>query len=81
MIPVIVLDLLSIGFALASAWLWYQASRTRLKRLSRHEEPDAADLNRLIVALNRAQILNARAALTTACAVVFAAIRFALDLV
>ena len=40
---------------------------------------DAADINRLVTALNRTQILNARAALSTAIATVLAGIRLALS--
>ena len=64
--------------ALASAWLWWKASRPRLRRVSRHEELNAADLNRIITALNRTQILNSRAALATALAAVFGAARLML---
>jgi hypothetical protein len=60
------LDLLIVGAALASAWLWYMASRHRVRRISRHEALDAADINRLVTALNRTQILNSHAALATA---------------
>jgi hypothetical protein len=79
MVVVIVLDLFIVGFATASAWLWYVASRQRVRRVSRHEVLDAADINRVVIALNRTQILNARAALTTGCAAILAAIRFILD--
>lgn len=65
--------------ALASGWLWWLASRQRIRRISRHEELDAADLNRIVTALNRTQILNSRAALTTAAAAVFAVIRLLLN--
>ena len=69
------LDFLTIGFALASGWLWLAASRRRLRRVSRHETLDAADYNRIITALNRTQILNSRAALATAVAAFLAALR------
>lgn len=39
--------------ALAAAWLWYRASATKLRRVSRFEELNAADLNRLVVAMKR----------------------------
>jgi hypothetical protein len=58
---VVVLDLLIVAAALASAWLWFIASRHRVRRVSRHEVLDAADINRIVTALNRTQILNARA--------------------
>lgn len=34
-----------------------------LRRVSRREELDAADINRLVVVINRTQLLNRRAAL------------------
>jgi hypothetical protein len=72
------LDVLIVGAALASAWLWWAAGRHRVRRISRHEELDAADINRLVTALNRTQILNSRAALATALAAVLAALRVCL---
>ncbi len=68
-----------IAAALMSAWMWWKASRQRMRRISRREELDAADINRLVTALNRTQILNARAALSTAVATVLAGIRLALS--
>lgn len=76
----IVIDLSIVGFAMASAWLWWASSRHRVRRVSRREELDASDINRLVVALNRTQTLNARAALTTFCAGALAAVRMAVDL-
>lgn len=76
-----VLTTLDLGIgaaALVSAWFWWAASRQRLRRISRDEALDAADFNRMVVALNRAQILNARAALATAVAAGLAALRIAL---
>jgi hypothetical protein len=79
MTTVQILDLLSVACALASSWFWYVASRSRVRRVSRREEPDAADLNRLVTALNRTQILNARAAMMTAAAAFLVALRFGVD--
>jgi hypothetical protein len=76
---ILVLDLLIVCASLAAAWLWRAASRQRVRRISRLEVLDAADINRLVTALNRTQILNARAALTTAAAAVMAAFRVCLD--
>jgi hypothetical protein len=70
-----ILDVLIVGSALVSGWLWWRASRQRVRRISRFETLDAADVNRIVIALNRTQALNARAALTTALAAVFAALR------
>lgn len=75
-----VLDILIIAAALTSSWLWWSASRNRVRRISRREVLDAADINRLVIALNRAQILNARAALATAVAAVLTAARLGLSM-
>ena len=72
------LDLLIIAAALASAWLWWAASRHRVRRISRDEVLDAADINRLVTALNRTQILSSRAALATALAAALAGLRLLL---
>lgn len=72
------LDLLIAGAALASGWLWWTASRHRVRRISRDEVLDAADINRIVTALNRTQILSSRAALATAVAAVLAALRVCL---
>ena len=72
------LDLLTVGAALAAPWLWWAASRHRVRRISRDEVLDAADINRIVTALNRTQILSARAALATALAAVSAALRVCL---
>lgn len=73
------IDLLIVGGTLASAWLWWASGRRRVRRVSRHEVLDAADINRLVTALNRTQILNSRAALATACVALLAALRFCLN--
>jgi HAMP domain-containing protein len=71
----LVLDLMIALAACLSAWFWWVASRQRVRRISRTEELDAGDMNRIVTALNRTQILNARAALFTALAAVSAAAR------
>lgn len=76
---VFALDLLIIAAAFASAWLWWLASRNRVRRISRNEVLDAADINRLVIALNRTQILSARAALATALAALLAALRLVVN--
>ncbi len=63
--------------AFVASWLWYRASGRRLRRVSRREELDAGDINRIVTAINRAQILNMQAALATAVAAAIAALRFA----
>lgn len=74
------LDILIIVTAVLAAWFWYQAGRRRLRRISRFEALDAADLNRIITVFNRSSILNARAALATAASALCLALRFAVDL-
>lgn len=74
-----ILDGAIVVTALLSAWLWWRASAQRLRRVSRHEELDAADINRMVTALNRMQIFGARAALTTAIAAALAGLRMVLS--
>ena len=74
------IDFAIVAAALASAWLWWKASTQRIRRISRNEELDAGDINRIVTALNRAQILNSRAALATAVAAFFAGVRIAIGL-
>jgi fumarate reductase subunit C len=76
---VLTLDLVALVAALAAAWFWYLASGRRLRRISRDETLDAADINRIVIAINRNQILNSRAALAAAVAALLAAVRFGLD--
>ena len=76
----LILDGLIIVTIFASAVLWFLASRNRLRRISRHEVLDSADINRIVTTMNRTQILNSRAALATALSALFAAIRVARDL-
>ncbi|WPZ32455.1 hypothetical protein T8K17_14520 [Thalassobaculum sp. OXR-137] len=61
-----ILELLAIAAALLAAWYWYRAGDRPPRRISGDEELDAADLNRIVVALHRAAILNRRAALASA---------------
>lgn len=77
----IVLDLLIIATTLLAAVLWFQASGRTLRRLSKDEELDAADLNRIVTAFNRSTLLNRRAALATAAAALFTALRWMLGLI
>ncbi len=75
----LVLDLMIALAACLSAWFWWVASRQRVRRISRTEELDAGDMNRIVTALNRTQILNSRAALFTALAAGAAAARILLS--
>lgn len=76
----LVLDSLAAGLAALAAWLWYLASRRKIRRISRSEELDAADINRIVVSINRAQILNLRASLAASLAALSAAVRFVIDI-
>lgn len=71
----LLLDLCIVAAAFLSGMFWWQASRKRLRRICRDEMLDHADFNRMVVAYNRTQILNARAAIATAVAGILAAIR------
>ena len=77
---ILLLDLLSIATALGAAWLWYAAGRHRVRRISRFEELDSADLNRIVIAINRSNLLNSRAALAAAASAATLALRFATNL-
>lgn len=80
-VAVYVLDLAIVIAAVFSAWFWLQAAGKPQRRVSKFEEFNHADINRLITALNRARILNARAAVTTAIAALLGGFRVALDLI
>ncbi len=73
-------DIAAALSALLAAWLWFKASVRQVRRVSYHETLDAADFNRLVTALNRAQILNSRAAMATGVSALIVATRFLLDL-
>lgn len=79
LLAILALDLMILAGVCTSAWLWVRASRHRVRRISRREVLDAADINRIVVALNRTQILNARAAITTALTAGFATLRLVAD--
>ena len=74
------LDVAIIVAAVMSAWFWLQAAGKPQRRVSKFEDFNHADLNRLVTALNRARILNARAAVATAVAALLGGLRVALDL-
>ena len=75
------LDLAIVVAAVLSAWFWLQASGRPIRRVTKHEEFDHADINRLVTAFNRSRILNARAAQATAIAALLGGLRVALDLI
>ncbi len=74
------LDVIALVSALIAAWLWYRASSNVVRRVEKDEEIDHRDLNRIVVAINRTQILNRRAALATAVSAVAFAAKMANDL-
>lgn len=78
--PQTLLDLSALASAIAAAWYWWLASRVNLRRLSKFENLDYQDMNRLIVSFNRAQILSGRAAFATGLSAIFVAARLVLDL-
>jgi hypothetical protein len=49
-------------------------------RSSHHEELDAQDINRIVVAYNRSQLYNARAAAATGASALAIALRFVVSL-
>lgn len=73
-------DVLTIILSFVAALMWFNASRGRYRRVSHKEQIDAGDLNRIIVAMNRSQIRNQRAALATAAAVFALTLRLIVDL-
>lgn len=74
------LDALGLATAAAAAWFWYLSGTSRLRRISRFEELDHADLNRIVTAFNRASILNRQAAKAAAASAGALALRFAVDI-
>lgn len=74
------LDILILISAAASAWFWWKASGRQLRRIAHNEELNSRDINRIVVNINRAQILNARAALATAISAALVAVRFLISL-
>jgi hypothetical protein len=74
------LDVATIAATVLASWLWFVASGRRIRRVSRFEELDAADLNRIVIAINRSNLLNRRAALASGVAALLVATRWTLDL-
>lgn len=73
------IDLIACASALLAAIFWFAATDRRLRRISRFERLDHADLNRMVVAMNRSQILNRRAAAASGISALCVAARLALD--
>ncbi len=57
---------LALSTALVAAYLWFRASSYQVRRVSKSEDINSLDLNRIVTAINRTQLLNRRAALATA---------------
>jgi hypothetical protein len=74
------LDVVALVSALVAAWLWYRASSNVVRRVEKGEELDHRDLNRIVVTINRSQILNRRAALATAVSALAFAAKMAKDM-
>jgi hypothetical protein len=77
---IVAFDIAILISAALSAWFWWKASGKKLRRIARDEVLDARDINRIIVTINRGQILNARAALATAASAALVAMRYLLTL-
>jgi uncharacterized SAM-binding protein YcdF (DUF218 family) len=78
---IIVLDLVAIVAALVASWLWLRASANRVRRVSYDEQLTPADMNRIVVSINRSQILNSQAALATAVSAIAVAVRMIIGLI
>jgi hypothetical protein len=73
-------DVIAMLAAFASAILWFKASGKSLRRVQKGEALDEHDINRIITAFNRNQILNGRAALATAVSAAAVGARFVVQL-
>jgi hypothetical protein len=78
---VVILDTAALLSALAAAWLWFKASSNTVRRIALDEELNAQDFNRIVVSINRSQLLNRRAAMATAISACAIAAKFGADLV
>jgi len=74
------LDLAGCVSAFLAGWLWLRASGRKVRRVTQHEALDAADINRMVTAMNRAALLNRRAALAATASAVSVALRILVDL-
>jgi hypothetical protein len=72
---------MALSSALLAAWLWFKASSTSVRRISRDEDLDHQDFNRIVTAINRTQFLNRRAALATAASALAIAAKLAHDMI
>jgi hypothetical protein len=74
-------ELLATFTALGAAWLWFHASGGRVRRVHTRDLIDGGDINRLVVAMNRAQILNRRAALAATASALLVALLTATNVI
>jgi hypothetical protein len=74
------LDVCALIAAALASYLWFYAGWRSVRRVSKHEEFDHADLNRVVVAFNRSNLLNRRAALASGVSALFVASRMLVDL-
>ena len=65
---------------LAASWPWKSAGRRPGRRISRSEEMDARDIDRIVVAINRTAMPNRQAALASAASADGLALLFAASL-
>ncbi|MBO1077119.1 hypothetical protein [Roseomonas marmotae] len=75
------IELLATFTALAAAWLWFHASGGRVRRVHTRDLIDGGDINRLVVAMNRAQMLNRRAALAATASALLVALLTAANII
>ena len=68
-------DVAALLSALAASWFWLLAGGVRVRRISKLEQLDHADINRIVVALNRSSVLNRRAALASFLSAAIVALR------
>jgi hypothetical protein len=76
----LVFDVIAMVAAFISAILRFMASGKSLRRVQRKEVIDEHDINRIVTAFNRNQILNARAALATAISATAVGLRFVVQI-
>jgi len=76
----LVFDVIAMVAAFISAILWFMASGKSLRRVQRKEVIDEHDINRIVTAFNRNQILNGRAALATAISATAVGLRFVVQI-
>lgn len=74
------LDFFALASALLASLFWFQASSVFVRRVNRKEELNSLDLNRIVTAINRTQMLNRRAALATGVSAAMIALKMAHDL-